>query len=119
MTGPHFYPAQSLHIIMQTMGQSPSFANYRYHSQFNLKLPKTSSNLTASDWVEWISQIHEDTRKLVQKEKTDHRSYADQNNQQDPTYSVGQEVWLLTEHLYTDTSSSKLDYQFLSLYRIQ
>lgn len=102
-----------------SIGQSPFFfATYRYHSQFQPKLPMTPSNATASNWVQWSHQIQKKVRGYLEKATAYYKQYADQCHEKGPICSVGQKVWLSMEHLCMDRPSRKLDYHFLCPYQI-
>ncbi|KAH7315890.1 hypothetical protein KP509_21G069700 [Ceratopteris richardii] len=56
-------------------------------------------------------EIHKELKEEIHKAQEHYKYYANQNRIQNPSYQIGDEVWLLKKNLQTSRPCAKLDHQ--------
>jgi hypothetical protein len=106
--------------LHSSTGQTPFFSNYGYHPKFDF-LPKGSEtplNPTAEDLVTTLRQVHEQLIEELTRAQHSYKEYADKQRKEQPTFNIGDKVWLLRRNVRTTRPSDKLDYKRLGPFTI-
>lgn len=82
------------------LGRNPSYTPKRLNRQ-NQPVP------AAEDWIKAKRATEEDIQSALQQAAEDHRKYYDERVLQEPTYAVGEKVWLNRKDAFTGKEATK------------
>ncbi|KAH7427492.1 hypothetical protein KP509_10G046600 [Ceratopteris richardii] len=91
--------------------QTPFFANYGQHPRMDIQLSNHVKNPAARDKAQYLMDIHKELKEEIQKAQEQYKYYGDQHRVQNPSYQIGDKVWLLRNNLQTSRPCAKLDHQ--------
>ncbi|KAH7435520.1 hypothetical protein KP509_06G068000 [Ceratopteris richardii] len=77
----------------------------------HVKNPKNSRKNSRKRSIKLKEDIHKELKKEIHKAQEQYKYYADQHRVQDPSYQIGDKVWLLKNNLQTSRPCSKLEHQ--------
>lgn len=97
---------------------SPFYANYGYHPRFQLKIVSEKKTPSAETYIDVIKNLHTTMQAELKTSQENYKKYYDRKVMDVPSYSIGQQVWLLRKNISTTRPSSKLDYKRLGPFKI-
>jgi hypothetical protein len=98
--------------------KTPFFSNYGQHPKGDLFQVKMVGSPAVEDLVGHMAAIHNELRFQLQQAQDQYKKYADVHRKVQPTFKVGDQVWLLRRNIQTTRPSKKLDYQRLGPFPI-
>ena len=109
--------------FQSTIRCSPFYANYGYHSKFQIKLGISTDSAprvdvpAAKDLAERLLQHHEALVENIKQAQDSQARYYDSQHKR-IEFSIGDKVWLLSANIRTERPSKKLDWKRLGPYTI-
>src|SRR5262249_3794674 len=98
---------------------TPFYANYGFHPRFSLAIPRTNESVPrAKARLENLHRVQEDVKFFIQDAQTTQGRYFNQSVSDQPSFQVGDTVWLIKKNIQTTRPSNKLDYKRLGPFRI-
>ncbi|KAH7440877.1 hypothetical protein KP509_03G015000 [Ceratopteris richardii] len=88
---------------------TPFFANYGQHPRMAIQI--LNQNQAVRDKAQYLMDIHKELKEEIHKAQEQYKYYADQHCVQNPSYQIGDKVWLLRNNLQTSRPCAKLDHQ--------
>ena len=104
--------------IHTSINQSPFFANYNYHPDFDPKLPPSPQVPAAENQVSHLRTITSLLRDELRSAQSNYKRHADRRREDAPRYKIGDKVWLRRKYIKTTRTSSKLDHRKVGPYEI-
>ncbi|KAK9395590.1 PEG10: Retrotransposon-derived protein PEG10 [Crotalus adamanteus] len=98
---------------------SPFFASYGFHPRLFPLAPSDSPVLAVDKFLQELKVVYQVVRHQLEKAKEDYKRFADRHWQDVPLLSVGDRVWLFTQHLPTARPSKNLDHCYLGPFMVE
>ena len=89
---------------------TPFEANYGFHPSTAIDLAFSSSNPVAENYLETLNALPSNLVVNLREAQASYKFFHDNKVQEQPKFSVGQNVWLLRRHVKTQRPSDKLDH---------
>jgi hypothetical protein len=99
-------------------GISPFFANKGYNPSIRVYPEKDIASVRARDLAVDISQLQEILKERLRDAQERYTESANRRRQPPPTFSVGDRVYVLAEHISTTRPQRKLAEKFLGPYKV-
>ncbi|KAH7442194.1 hypothetical protein KP509_03G076100 [Ceratopteris richardii] len=77
----------------------------------DIQLSNHVKNLLARDKSQYLMDIHKELKEEIHKAQEQYKYYAYQHRVQNPSYRIGDKVWLLRKNLQTSRPFAKPDHQ--------
>lgn len=98
---------------------SPFYANYGYHPSAHNPPRAVPRNPSSRLYSHWMTQVHEDAKKHLEKSRQRMKEWADKKRKEAPSYEKGQLVLLNAKNIKTKRPAKKLDRKLLGPFKIQ
>ena len=82
--------------VHASTGFSPFFANFGFHSRFDMHNSSSIPNPSVTSYIEILVQTHSTLKKNLQKARESMKFYADRKRLHPPHFTPGDQVWLKT-----------------------
>src|SRR4030095_14699902 len=97
---------------------SPFYANYGYHPRYHAGILRNRVNPAAELYMDRIQATQKELQVNLQRAQESYKKYYDRHTQRNPTFAIGDKVWLNRRNMRTTRPSKKLDFKRLGPYRI-
>ncbi len=100
-------------------GISPFYANYGYNPVgHNPPAEDNIRNPASRSYVHWMTQVHDECRKQLERARSRAKQYADRRRIDAPAYSEGDLVMLNAKNIKTKRPAKKLDKRMLGPFKV-
>src|ERR1700712_2580900 len=99
-------------------GITPFFANKGYHPNITYHPERDLASLQARDFVANLDEVHDFLRQEIRSAQTRYKEQADKLRKPQPEFTVGQKVYVSSEHIKTTRPAKKLSEQYLGPFEI-
>ena len=100
------------------IGFSPFYATYGYHPSLSFTTPTTSTVPAAEVRIKHLQEVHEEVKTMIDIASKRAKRYYDQGVQLQPSFQVGDKVFLCHDNISTTAPSKKLASRFLGPFPI-
>ena len=104
--------------INSSTQQTPFFANLGYHPNFNITIIDQTTNPSATDLATRLDIIHSELRTELSHSNDYMAKQYNKHHLPQPSFQIGDLVWLLRQNIKTTQPSEKLDFHRLGPFKI-
>ena len=104
--------------INSSTQQTPFFANLGYHPNFDIAITDRTTNPSATDLATRLDIIHSELRAELSHSNEYMAKHYNKHHLPQPSFQIGDFVWLLRRNIKTTRPSEKLDFRRLGPFKI-
>ena len=99
--------------------QTPFYSNYGHHPKLDMLQPSRSENPAVEEFATRMAELQATMKSHLEKAQKRYKVAADALRKEQPSFQVGDKVWLLRRNIKTNRPCDKLDYRRLGPFTIQ
>jgi hypothetical protein len=104
--------------VSSTTSQTPFSIWYGEHPQFFPRSAREKKVPKAEELATEIERVNKETKAMIQMAQERYKEQADKGRGEEPSFNIGDKVWLNRAHINTDRPARKLDWRFLGPFTI-
>lgn len=101
-----------------TTGQAPFYIWYGEYPRIDPNEPKEEVVPAAETLAKHIRETAQEVKAMIEIAQRRYKEQADKQRTEDPTFEVGDEVWLSSQNMNSHRPSKKLDWKYYGPYKI-
>jgi len=105
-------------IVHSLTQQTPFSANHGLHPKFDIQGVNKIVNPTIENWIMWLANIRTQLVSSLEKTQRWYKEDVNEQHKEQPSFKVGDQVWLWWQNIKTAQPLKKLDYQRLGPFTI-
>lgn len=104
--------------VSESTGQSPFYIWYGEHPKFHPQGAREEKIPAAEELAKRIKESTEEAKAAIKMAQQRYKEQADKNRIEEPTFNIGDQVWLNRKYLTTNRPAEKMDYRKLGPFEI-